>query len=142
MADLYSTIGGNARKILGDGAAGVGPYTSFGTPKLQALKIVSSAVDETATPAAANAAMFKIVNALQQHAEVYYAGIPAANFVTVLVNANTVSRGGNGAALYGGTNDSGETTYENLETIISLALGQAVSDVTVSELTLTGDTFA
>ena len=142
MADLYSSIGGNARKILGDGAAGVGPYTSFGTPKLQALKIVSSAVDETATPAAANAAMFKIVNALQQHAEVYYAGIPAANFVTVLVNGNTVSKGGNGASLYGGTDDSGETTFENLETIVSLALGQAVSDVTITEVALTGGTFA
>ena len=142
MADLYSSIGGNARKILGDGAAGVGPYTAFGTPKLTALKIVSSAVDETATPAAVNSAMFKIVNALQQHAEVYYAGIPAANFVTVLVNGNTVSKGGNGASLYGGTDDSGETTFENLETIVSLALGQAVSDVTITEVTLTGGTFA
>ena len=86
--------------------------------------------------------MQKIVNAIQTHAEVYYAGIPASNFVTILVASNTVSRGGNGAALFGGTNDSGETTFENLETIVSLALGQAVTDIAITEVVLTGGTFA
>ena len=79
---------------------------------------------------------------MQSHAEVYYVGIPAANFIVALVNASTVSRGGNGAAAYGGTSDSGETTFENLETLISLAAGQAVSDITVTAVTLTGGTFA
>ena len=86
--------------------------------------------------------MQKIVNAIQSHAEVYYAGIPASNFVTILVASNTVSRGGRGADLYGGTADTGETTFENLETIVSLALGQAVTDVAITEVVLTGGTFA
>ena len=51
MASLYGqAIGGgvtgniddNARKLLGDGASGVGPYTRFGTPQLQAIKVISS----------------------------------------------------------------------------------------------------
>ena len=79
---------------------------------------------------------------MQSHAEIYYVGIPASDFVTVLVNSNTVSRGGRGADIYGGTADTGETTFENLETIVSLALGQAVTDVTITEVVLTGGTFA
>jgi hypothetical protein len=148
MADLYSTtvgsttVGANSLRLLGDGAAGIGPYTRFGTPTLTALKIVSTAVNETTTPTISGSNLQKIVNALQSHAEIFYVGIPASDFVTVLVNSNTVSRGGNGAALFGGTNDSGETTFENLETIVSLALGQAVTDVTITEVVLTGGTFA
>jgi hypothetical protein len=148
MADLYSTtvgsttVGANSLRLLGDGAAGIGPYTRFGTPTLTALKIVSTAVNETTTPTISGSNLQKIVNALQSHAEVFYVGIPASDFVTVIVNSNTVSRGGNGAALFGGTNDSGETTFENLETIVSLALGQAVTDVTITEVVLTGGTFA
>jgi hypothetical protein len=70
MADLYGVaIGGgltgniddNARKLLGDGASGVGPYTRFGTPQLQAIKIVSATINFTTTPAAANSNMFKAV---------------------------------------------------------------------------------
>ena len=137
-----SRVSANALKLVGDGAAGIGPYTRFGTPALTALKIVSTALDESTTPEARNSTMQKIVNAIQTHAEVYYAGIPASNFVTILVASSTVSRGGNGAALFGGTNDSGETTFENLETIVSLALGQAVTDIAITEVVLTGGTFA
>ena len=132
----------NNYKLLGDGASGVGPYTRFGTPQLLALKIVSAALDETTTPAISKSILQKIINGLQSHAEVYYVGIPAANFIVALVNASTVSRGGNGAAAYGGTSDSGETSFENLETLISLAAGQAVSDITVTAVELTGGTFA
>ena len=139
---VASRVSANSLKLVGDGAAGIGPYTRFGTPALTALKIVSTALDESTTPEARNSAMQKIVNAIQSHAEVYYAGIPASNFVTILVASNTVSRGGNGAALFGGTNDSGETTFENLETIVSLALGQAVTDIAITEVVLTGGTFA
>ena len=135
-------VGANNFKLLGDGAAGIGPYTRFGTPALTALKIVSTAVNETTTPTITNSNLQKIVNALQSHAEIYYVGIPASDFVTVLVNSNTVSRGGRGADLFGGTADTGETTFENLETIVSLALGQAVTDVTITEVVLTGGTFA
>jgi hypothetical protein len=135
-------VGANNYKLLGDGASGIGPYTRFGTPALTALKIVSTAVNETTTPTITFSNLQKIVNALQSHAEIYYVGIPASDFVTVLVNSNTVSRGGRGADLYGGTADTGETTFENLETIVSLALGQAVTDVTITEVVLTGGTFA
>ena len=132
----------NNYKLLGDGAAGIGPYTRFGIPQLLALKIVSSALDETTTPEITKSILQQIINGLQSHAEVYYVGIPAANFIVALVNASTVSRGGNGAAAYGGTSDSGETTFENLETLISLAAGQAVSDITVTAVELTGGTFS
>jgi hypothetical protein len=135
-------VGANNYKLLGDGASGIGPYTRFGTPALTALKIVSTAVNETTTPTITNSNLQKIVNALQAHAEIYYVGIPASDFVTVLVNSNTVSRGGRGADLYGGTADTGETTFENLETLISLAAGQAVADITVTSVVLTGGTFA
>ena len=148
MANLYATtvgsttFGANALKLVGDGAAGIGPYTRFGTPQLTALKVVSTALNESTSPEAAASTMQKVVNAIQAHAEVYYAGIPASDFITILVNSSTVSRGGNGAALFGGTNDSGETTFENLETIVSLALGQAVTDIAITEVVLTGGTFA
>jgi hypothetical protein len=148
MANLYATVvgsttfGANALKLVGDGAAGIGPYTRFGTPQLTALKIVSTALNESTSPEAAASTLQKVVNAVQAHAEVYYAGIPASDFITILVNSSTVSRGGNGAALFGGTSDTGETTFENLETIVSLALGQAVTDVTITEVVLTGGTFA
>ena len=132
----------NNYKLLGDGAAGIGPYTRFGTPQLLALKIVSAALDETTTPEITKSILQQIINGLQSHAEVYYVGIPAANFIVALVNASTVSRGGNGAAAYGGTSDSGETTFENLETLVSLAAGQAVTDITITAVTLTGGTFA
>ena len=151
VAQTYSNAGvaitasapaANNYKLLGDGASGIGPYTRFGTPTLTALKIVSTAVNETTTPTITGSNLQKIVNAIQSHAEVYYVGIPASDFVTVIVNSNTVSRGGRGADLFGGTADAGETTFENLETIVSLALGQAVTDVTITEVVLTGGTFA
>ena len=132
----------NNYKLLGDGESGVGPYTRFGTPQLAAIKVVSTAVDETTTPAIRYSNLQKIVNAIQAHAEIYYVGIPDSDFVTILVNSNTLSRGGRGANLFGGTADTGETTFENLETIVSLALGQAVTDVTITEVALTGGTFA
>lgn len=161
MADLYAAsyystysnagagvakAGDNNKKLLGDGASGVGPYTRFGTRQLQAVKIVSSAVDETATPAAQASAMQKIVDALQMFGEVYYVGVPAANFVTALVAFDTLNAGGQGAATFGGTNDAtsidASPSFESVETVMSLALGQAVSDVTITAVTLTGGTFA
>lgn len=135
----------NAKKLLGDGASGIGPYTRFGTPALAAIKIVSTAVDFTTTPAAANSNLSKAVNALQGFAEIYYVGKPTAagaNQFIAIVNSNTLTRGGRGADLFGGTADTGETTFENIETVMSLALGQAVTDVTVTEVSLTGLTFA
>jgi hypothetical protein len=44
--------------------------------------------------------------------------------------------------LLGGTADTGETTYENLEESVSLAAKGANGDITVTEVVLTGVGFA
>lgn len=139
MADVYSSIGGNSRKLPAT------PLSQFGTPALLALSITSATVNLTTTPTITNSNLSKVVRGLQSHAEIYYVGSPTAsgsNTVVALVNANTVSRGGRGASAYGGTDDTGETTYENLEEMIADSLGVAVDDITVAAVALTGLTFA
>jgi len=148
MADLYGVaIGGgltgnvddNARKLLGDGASGVGPYTRFGTPQLQALKIISATVNFSTTPSAANSNLYKAVTALQSLAEVYYVGIPgntATGFVALVHYNKTDTSDG-----YGESSTIG-TSYENIEDAIGAALSAAENDVTVTEVALSGLTFA
>lgn len=140
MADLYGTAAStNTRKLLGDGALGVGPYTSFGTPKLQAIKIVSATVDFSATPTAENSNIYKAVAALQNHAEIYYVGKPgntATGFVA-LVNMNKTDSGTGYA-----TSSVADGSYENIEDAIGAAIGAAEDDVTVTNVVLTGLTFA
>jgi len=146
MADLFAydvangtSITTNARKILGDGASGVGPYTSFGTPKLQALKIISATINFTTTPAAANSNLYKAVTALQTLSEIYYVGVPTAsgaNQFIALVHLNKTDTGdGYGAS------SSADGSYENIEDVIRAALGTAEDDVTVTNSTLTGLSF-
>ena len=151
MADLYGVaIGGgvtgnvdnNARKILGDGASGVGPYTRFGTPQLQAIKVVSSAYDFTTTPAAANSNMSKAVRGLQQLGEVYYAGVPTAsgaNQFVALINLNNTFNGNTQGS--GSDVTSQDGTYTAVEADILAELGGSGS-VTITNVTLTGLTFA
>ena len=145
MADSYSAVGTNALKLVGDGAAGIGPYTKFGTVVLTAIKVTSTSVNFTTTPEAANSNLYKAVKALQMGAEVFYVGKPTSsgsnNFVA-LVNSATLQRGGRGASAYGGTDDTGDTTFEALEEIITNALGQSANDTTIAEVVLTGPTFA
>ena len=148
MADLYGVaIGGgvsgnvdaNARRLLGDGSAGVGPYTRFGTPQLQALKIVSATINFTTTPTVANSNIYKAVTALQSLAEVYYVGIPTAsgaNQFIAMVHLNKTDAGdGFGAS------SSADGSYENIEDAIRAALGTAENDVTITNSTLTGLSF-
>jgi hypothetical protein len=146
MADLFAydvangtSITTNARKLLGDGTAGVGPYTRFGTPQLQALKIISATINFSTTPSAANSNLYKAVTALQDLAEVYYVGVPgntATGFVA-LVHLNKTDIGdGFGAS------SSADGSYENIEDEIRAALGTAENDVTVTNVTLSGLTFA
>lgn len=147
MADLYAydianstSITTNSRKLLGDGTAGVGPYTSFGTPKLQAIKVVSATINFTTTPTVSNSNLAKAVFALQSLAEIYYVGIPTAsgaNQFIALVNVNKTDSGDG----YANANELG-TSYENLEDAIGAALGTAENDVTVTNVALTGLTFA
>ena len=149
MADLYGTtatgtsvaVDANARKLLGDGAAGVGPYTRFGTPQLQALKIISASVNFTTTPSGVNSNLYKAVTALQDLAEIYYVGVPTAtgaNQFIVLVHLNkTDTNDGFGATQTVPT----ATTYENLEDEIRAALGTAEDDITITNSTLTGLSF-
>jgi hypothetical protein len=148
MADLFAydqangtSITTNARKLLGDGAAGVGPYTRFGTPQLQALKIISSAYNFTTTPTIANSNLSKAVRALQELSEIYYVGIPTAsgaNQFIALVNLNTAFNGSTQGA--GSTEASADGTYTALEADILAALGGSGS-VTITNSTLTGLSF-
>lgn len=142
MADLYTVSGvtTNARRLLGDGTSGVGPYTSFGTPKLQAIKVVSATINFTTTPTVSDSNLAKAVFALQGLAEIYYVGIPTAsgaNQFVALVNINKTDAGDGYAA--SGTADG---SYENIEDVIRAALGTAEDDVTVTNVTLTGLSFA
>jgi hypothetical protein len=146
MADVYAqtvegtTVGVNSRRILGDGSAGVGPYTSFGTPKLQAIKIVSATINFTTTPTITNSNLSKAVRGLQERAEVYYVGIPTATganqFIALVHTSNTDTGDGYGAST------SFDGSYENIEDAIGAALGVAENDITVTNVALTGLTFA
>ena len=148
MADLYGdAIGGgvtgnidaNARRLLGDGADGVGPYTIFGTPQLDALKIISATINFTTTPTVPNSNLHKAVTALQNLAEVYYVGIPTAsgaNQFIAMVHINKTDAGdGFGAS------SSADGTYDNLEEVISIAITGTDGDVTITNSTLTGLSF-
>ena len=148
MADLYNVdatglsgikVDANARRLLGDGTSGVGPYTRFGTPQLQAIKVISATKNFTTTPAAVNSDLSKAVRALQDLAEVYYVGVPTAsgaNQFIALVHLNKTDAGdGFGAS------SSADGSYENIEDAIRVALGTAENDVTITNSTLTGLTF-
>ena len=147
MADLYGVaaagtsvnVDANARRLLGDGAAGIGPYTSFGTPTLVALKIVSATIDFTTAPSAVNSNLYKAVTGLQSRAEVYYVGKPTAsgaNQFVALVHGEDSNDG------YGASSTFAGTSYENLEDTVRAALGTAEDDVTITEVALSGLTFA
>ena len=146
MADLYGVaaagtsvnVDANARKLLGDGASGVGPYTSFGTPTLVALKIVSATINFTTTPTIANSNMSKAVAGLQSRAEVYYVRIPTASGANQFVALVHAEDSGNGY----GASTSMDGSYENLEDAIGAALGVSENDITITEVALTGLTFA
>ena len=147
MADIYATVvegttvGANSRRILGDGTSGVGPYTRFGTPQLQALKIISSNYNFTTTPTVSNSNLSKAVRALQELAEIYYVGVPTAsgaNQFIALVNLNTAFNGNTQGA--GSTEASADGTYTALEADILAALG-GVGSVTITNSTLTGLSF-
>ena len=145
MADLYGVaaagtsvnVDANARKLLGDGAAGIGPYTSFGTPTLVALKIVSASVNFTTTPEAANSNLSKAVTGLQSRAEVYYVGKPASgpNQFVALIHGEDSNDGYGASSTFAGG-------YENLEDAIRAALGTAEDDITITEVALAGLSFA
>jgi hypothetical protein len=146
MADLYGStatgtsvnVDANARKLLGDGAAGVGPYTSFGTPTLVALKIVSASINFTTTPTIANSNMAKAVAGLQSRAEVYYVGKPTASGANQFVALVHSEDSGDG---YGASTNM-DGSYENLEDAVGAALGVSENDITITEIVLTGLTFA
>jgi hypothetical protein len=146
MANLYGVaaagtsvnVDANARKLLGDGASGIGPYTSFGTPTLVALKIVSASINFTTTPEAVNSNMYKAVTGLQNRAEVYYVGKPTAsgaNQFVALVHGEDSNDGYGASSTFAGG-------YENLEDAIGAALGVAEDDITITEVALGGLTFA
>ena len=146
MADLYGVaaagtsvnIDANARKVLGDGASGIGPYTNFGTPALTAIKVVSATINFTTTPTIANSNMYKAVAGLQSRAEIYYVGKPTASGANQFVALIHAEDSGDGY----GASTSFDGSYENIEDAIGAALGVAENDITVTEISLTGLTFA
>ena len=146
MADLYGVaaagtsvnVDANARKLLGDGAAGIGPYTSFGTPTLVAIKVVSATINFTTTPEAANSNLSKAVAGLQSRAEIYYIGKPSAatnNHFVALVHSEDSNDGYGASSTFAGG-------FENLEDAIRAALGTAEDDITITEVVLGGLIFA
>ena len=154
FAQTYSNAGAaitasylpaNNYKLLGDGAAGIGPYTRFGTRQLQAIKVVSATLDFTTTPTISNSLLSKAVAGLiAGGAEVFYVGKPHAStqgFIA-LVALDTANPGGRGADAIGGTADTGNTTYETLEESVSLRAAGTNGDITITEMVLTGTTFA
>jgi len=140
-----SYLSANNYKLLGDGAAGIGPYTRFGTRQLVALQVVSATLDFTTTPTITNSLMSKAVAGLiAGGAEVFYVGKPHAStqgFIA-LVALDTANAGGRGADSIGGTADTGNTSYETLEESVSLRAKAANGDITITEVVLTGTTFA
>ena len=99
MADVYSTVvegttvGANSRKVLGDGSSGAGPFTRFGTPQLQAIKVVSATVNFATSYKGSNSNFSKAVRALANLAEIYYIGIPqnlANGFVALVHTAKLI----------------------------------------------------
>ena len=154
FAQTYSNAGAaitasylpaNNYKLLGDGAAGIGPYTRFGTRQLQAIKVVSATLDFTTTPTISNSLLSKAVAGLiAGGAEVFYIGKPHAStqgFIA-LVALDTANPGGRGADSIGGTADTGNTTYETLEEMVSLRAAGSNGDITITNVVLTGTTFA
>ena len=102
-------------------------------------------MDFTTTPNIANSILSKVIRGVQAAGvDIFYVGKPHASTdgVVMLVTSNTLPRGGRGADLLGGTADTGETTFENLEETISLAAKGANADITVTEVVLTGVGFA
>jgi hypothetical protein len=150
MADLYGdAIGGglsgnidaNARRLLGDGADGIGPYTRFGTPQMQAIKVISSAYNFTTTPTVANSNISKAVRGLQQLGEIYYVGIPTASGANQFIAMINLNNTFNGATQGSGSNDtSQDATYTAVEAAILAELGGSGS-VTITNSVLTGLSF-
>ncbi len=145
MADVYATVvegttvGANTRKVLGDGTSGAGPFTRFGTRQLQAIKVVSATVNFSTSYTGSNSNFSKAIRALQERAEIYYVGIPgntATGFTALISSINSDS--GDGYA----DQSSADGSYENLEDVIGAAIGTAENDITITDVTLTGLTFA
>ena len=148
MADIYSTVGVNARKLVGDGASGAGPYTRFGTPQLQIIEVAAvhsgNPVDFTAgavgvsAPGSsgsytdANSNLSAAVNAIQGFAEIYMVGVPSATEFCAVIHKNTANSGDSNTTITG---------YGLMEAAIKEAI-KAGTSVTITELTLTGDDLA
>ena len=149
MADLTSaTIGGGSailvarsyKQLVGDGASGAGPYTRFGTPQLQAIKVISATINFSTDYTDPDSDYSKAIAAIQNRAEVFYAGIPGntATGFTVLINAiNSDAGDGYGAS------SSADGSYDNVEGDIDIAVnGSDSGDITITNIALTGLTFA
>jgi hypothetical protein len=77
-------------------------------------------------------------------AEVFYVGKPhtSTQGFIALVALDTANPGGRGADSIGGTADTVNTGYETLEESVSLRAKGANGDITITNVVLTGTTFA
>jgi len=94
MADLYSSIGQNARKTVDS--------TTFGTRDLVFLQIDAEQDIET-NYTASDSVFNELIQCLQQAVEIYGVGIPSGQRVTVIVNRQSVPFGEGEEADAGGT---------------------------------------
>lgn len=105
MADLYASIGQNARKTVDS--------TTFGTRDLVFLQVDANQDIET-NYTASDSVFNELIQCLQQAVEIYGVGIPNGQEVTVIANRQTVpytgaeeaNAGGRVAALETYLNDS------------------------------------
>jgi hypothetical protein len=81
MADLYSTLGTNAKKTFDS--------TQFGTRDLVFLQIDAQQDIET-NYTASNSVFTELIQCLQQRVEIYGVGIPDGQEVTVVVSRQSV----------------------------------------------------
>ena len=127
MADLYSAIGGNARKVAATGRLGTAPLAFVKVTSVAANG--STAVDYSAETAGSN--LFDAVNALQGYAELYWVDGGTEGFI---VAYNTAT-----ANLY----DTDGTTagWGKAEAAITAALalgGSSATTIATVDLSTTG----
>ena len=128
MADLYSSIGGNARKVAATGRLGTAPLAFVKVTSVAANG--STAVDYSAETAGSN--LFDAVNALQGYAELYWVDGGSEGFI-VAYNTNT-------ANLYDTVTNT-NADWARAEAAITAALGlggSSATTITTVDLSTTG----
>ena len=99
MADLYSTLGANAKRSVvyypNTSVTKADPYSQFGTREITWYKVQFT---DIGTNAGNQGSVFQqVIQGIQGYAELFYAATTAANFAVFAVAANTDNTTGPGA---------------------------------------------